>query len=159
MWYNTTLIMLRGARWNCFTIYDTDSQGYFKESLQLQRTEKFQTSKHFKISCQKQFFISPNFFSYFLQFLCFSLPNAASTTAQANILHRSFSKCHAFQHSFLHFSTVPIQNLQLQLPNSHFTTAQIHFTTAQIVISCTLKYALGSQQVEGESQKTSRMAT
>ena len=28
---------------------------YFKESLQLQRTEKFETSKHFKISCQQNF--------------------------------------------------------------------------------------------------------
>ena len=40
-------------------IYAYD-RAYFKESLQLQRTNKFQTSKHFKISCQKSF-ISQNF--------------------------------------------------------------------------------------------------
>ena len=29
--------------------------------------------------------------------------------------HHSFSKFHAFRHSFQRFSTVPVQNLQLQL--------------------------------------------
>src|SRR6218665_2984834 len=31
------------------------TRAYFKECLQLQRTEKFQSSKHFQISCQKKF--------------------------------------------------------------------------------------------------------
>ena len=121
-------------------------RAYFKEILQLQRTEKFKTSKHFKISCPTKIFISQNFQWLFLAiykkisisstknsdnlFLVISsisyvsaLPNAAGTTAQTYFLHHSFSKFHAFQHSFLRFSTVPVPNLQLQLHNSHFTTA------------------------------------
>src|SRR6218665_2646848 len=50
-------------------------RAYFKESVQLQRTEKFQTSKHLKISCQKKFHFPKfptTFFSHFLYFLCFS---------------------------------------------------------------------------------------
>src|SRR6218665_3458169 len=62
--------------------------------------------------------ISISFISYVS-----TLPNTAGTTAQTNFLHHSFSKFHAFQHSLLRFSTVPVQNLQLQLHNSHFTTA------------------------------------
>src|SRR6218665_989483 len=127
------------------------SRAYFKESLQLQRMEKFQTSKHFKISCQKKvsfpkisdilFLViykkisissTKNVDDLFLVISSISygsaLPNAAGTigynsTAQTNYLHLSFSKCHAFQHSFIRFSTVPVQNLQLQVHNSHFTTA------------------------------------
>ena len=70
-------------------------RAYFKESLQLQRTETCQTSKHFQISCQKNLpfpVISDDLFlviykkilisstkysdvlfsSHFLHFLCFS---------------------------------------------------------------------------------------
>ena len=83
-------------------------RAYLKESLQLQRTKKCQTSKHFSISCQKKCFISKNFQRLFL--VISSLPNAAGTTAQTKFLHHSFSKFHAFQHSFL-------LNLQLQLHN------------------------------------------
>src|SRR6218665_872876 len=104
--------------------------------------EKFQTSKHFKISCKKFFSfpkISDDLFLVMYKIFPFSstknsdnlflvissisyvsaLPNAAET----NFLHHSFSKFHAFQHSFLRFSTVPVLNLQLQLHNYHFTTA------------------------------------
>ena len=93
---------------------------------------KFPVKKIFHYSkLKKSFdFIQRNSDDPFLSFT-----NAAGTTAQTYFLHHSFSKCHPFQHSFLRFSTVPIPNLQLQLHNSHFTTAQI-------VISCTLKYAL-----------------
>src|SRR6218665_3552783 len=125
-------------------IYLYMHRAYFKKSLQLQRTEKFETYKHFKISCKKIFHfpkfpttffsftkifsISSTknsddvFFSHFISYVS-ALPNAAGTTAQTYFLHHSFSKFHAFQHSFLRFSTVPVPNLQLQLHNSHFTTA------------------------------------
>ena len=121
------------------------SRAYFKESLQLQRTEKFQTSNFFIISCEKsshflKVFEDPFlvistkistknsddllFYSRFLHFLRFSPSNRCRyTTAQPNFFHRSFSKFHSFHHSFLRFSTVPVQNLQLQQHNSHFTTA------------------------------------
>src|SRR6218665_3889666 len=39
----------------CHATYYAMYRSYFKENLQLQRTEKFQTSKHSKISCKKMF--------------------------------------------------------------------------------------------------------
>ena len=56
-----------------------------------------------------------------------ALPNAAGTTAQPIFVHHSFSKSHAFHLSFLRFSTVAVPNLQLQLYNSHFKTANYNF--------------------------------
>src|SRR6218665_1193502 len=104
--------------------------------------ETFQTSKHLKISCQKNFSfpkISDDLFLIFLvihkKYLISSRKNSDDllySHLQKNIrfhpqLHKptfaSFSKFHAFQYSFLRFSTVPVQNLQLQLHNSRFTTA------------------------------------
>src|SRR6218665_1870262 len=84
-------------------------RAYFKESLQLQRMEKFQTSKHFKISCPN--ILKTFFYSFTQKFLDISissttnsdgvflvissisyvsvLPNAAGTTAQPtfSIIH------------------------------------------------------------------------
>src|SRR6218665_792155 len=54
---------------------------------------------------------------------CFTPSKRCRYNCTTNFFHHSFSKLHLFQHSFLRFSTVPVQNLQLQLHNSHFTTA------------------------------------
>jgi len=37
------------------------NRAYFKGSLQLQRTEKFPTCKHFKVSCKKNLSFPKNF--------------------------------------------------------------------------------------------------
>src|SRR6218665_2673681 len=123
------------------------SRAYFKESLQLQRTDKFQTSKHLKISCQKKCFIFQNFrrpflviykkirfhpqkiltpfflFSHFLYILCFS----SSKRCRYNCTNQPFAsfilKMSRFSAFFCTLRAVPVQNLQLQLHNSHFTTA------------------------------------
>ena len=154
-----------------------ENRAYFKESLQLHRTETFQTSEHFYISCPKKYHflqISDDLFlvilnkhiSISLLFLHFIHQNfwrpvkvissisyvyvsaLSFQTMEVQLhnqlfAHHSFTKFHDFNHSFQRFSAVPVQNLQLQLHNSHFYNCKLHFTTAQIVISCTLKYALG----------------
>src|SRR6218665_1101515 len=82
----------------------------------------------------KKSFISQNFRRFLLviyrKILISSTKNSddlflviSSISAQTNLFVSFILKIHAFQHSFLRFSTVPVQNLQLQLHNSHFTTA------------------------------------
>src|SRR6218665_113410 len=44
-------------------------KAYFKESLRLQRTDKFQTSKHLQISCQNKVSFPKNFRRPFFLFL------------------------------------------------------------------------------------------
>ena len=144
------------------------SRAYFKESLQLQRMEKFQTSKHFKISCQKKVSfpkISDDLFLVIYKkisisstknvddlFLVISsisygsaLPNAAGRIQQycTNQLFASFilkmSRFSAFFYTLFHCSSSKFTTTSAQFP---FYYCKLHFTTAQIVISCTLKYAL-----------------
>jgi len=141
-------------------------KAYFKESLQLQRNDKFLTSKKFSSFPLKFFFplfspwpkiykissISLSFFHFFYQqnfwrpffshFLHF-LQNAAGTTAQPI---SSDLSC------IIHSQNLPLFTPLFHSCSSKFTTTtaqfpfydcKLHFTTAEIVISCTLKYALG----------------
>ena len=121
-------------------------RAYFKESLQLHRTEKFQTSKHFKISCQTKIFISQNlqqpFFGHFLHFLCFSPSKRCRYNCTNQLFASSILKISclsAFFSTLFHCSSSKFTTTTAQLP---FYKCKLHFTTAQIVISCTLKYAL-----------------
>jgi len=146
------------------------SRAYFKESLQLQRMEKFQTSKHFKISCQKKCFISQNFrrpffshlqknfdfihkkcwrpfFSHFLYFLWFS-PSKRCRYYRiqqycTNQLFASFIlKMSRFSAFFYTLFHCSSSKFTTTSAQFPFYYCKLHFTTAQIVISCTLKYAL-----------------
>ena len=129
-------------------------RAYFNESLQLQRKEKFQTSKHLKFSWEKNshfpkisfelflYFRRP-FFSHFLHFLCVSpLATAAGTTAQPTFLHHSFSKFHLFPPFFSTLFHCFSSKFTTTTAQFWFYNCKLHFTTAQIVMSCTLKYAL-----------------
>src|SRR6218665_3603699 len=92
-------------------------RAYFKESLQLQRAEKFQTSKHFKISCQKKFSFPKNFLRPFFSHLKntrYPFYFSISSTKNYDDLFFLFSH-------FLHFLCVS------PLPNAAGTTAQPTF--------------------------------
>ena len=127
-------------------------RAYFKESVQLQRTEKFQTSNlKFpvkKVSFPKKFrrpFFSnfPQNFSISLLFFYFrheKFWRPGTITAQP-----TFCIIHSQNFAFFTISTL------FHCSSSKFTTrtaqfpfynCKLHFTTAQIVISCKLKYAL-----------------
>jgi len=67
--------------------------------------------------------IYDNLFLVILMILMFFNPSASGATAQPTFFHHSFLTFHTFHHFFLCFSNIPVQNLQLQLHNSHFTTA------------------------------------
>ena len=90
-------------------------RAYFRESLQLERRETNFRFIHKKFWRHLFLVISSIYVS--------TLPNAAGTTEQPTCWHHSFSTFHTFHQSFLRFSTVPVQNLQLQLHITHFTTA------------------------------------
>ena len=112
------------------------NRAYFKEILQLQRTKNFRPQQYFQFPVKKILDI-PSFFHFidqkFLTTFFLVISSISDVSARpskrcrynctTNFLQHSFSKFHGFHPSFLHFSTVAIPNLQLQLHNCHFTTA------------------------------------
>src|SRR6218665_889768 len=143
-WHNREFFPVRWASRNDghlshrnTTTPDECCSNEIQHSLQLQRTEisckknfHFQNFRRLFFSrLQKKFRFHPQkilttffFSSHFLLSYVSTLPNAAGKTAQTYFLHHSFSKSFTL-FTILFFSTVPLLNLQLQLHNSHFTTA------------------------------------
>src|SRR6218665_1326843 len=118
-------------------------QHYFKESLQLQRNEKFLTSssKHFLSSpFHLQKFLTA-IFSHFLAFYISTVQNGPFTTAEA-ISFSSFTQLNISSTFFGFHLSFPLSHFQIYNCNCTVAILLLQITTAEIVISCALKYAL-----------------
>src|SRR6218665_327994 len=104
---------------------------YFKGSLQLQRTDKFQTSKHLKISCQKKCIVSKISADLFLESFPPFLMFQPFQTLQVQLHKPTFCiiRSQNFTLSAL-FSTLSFPLFQLKIYNDNCTLPISQLQTA-----------------------------